>query len=104
MSEASPALQSRALHLRWESPVREEAAAVARLQELSPAFTPDECVAAWRAAAILDGAAFELAEAWFASRGAGPYPTAEELELLCPGFPPDDYATAIHNNVLWARK
>ncbi len=104
MNDIPPSLRSRALHLRWESPVREEAQAAEALRKLAGEFTIKQCTEAWRAAAVLDGAAFELAEAWFASRGASPSPTEGELELLCPGFLPDDYTMAIHNNILWARK
>jgi hypothetical protein len=46
----------------------------------------------------------DLAAAWFASRGQGPYPTAEALEARCPGFAAADYAGAVRNNILRARK
>jgi hypothetical protein len=31
-------------------------------------------------------------------------PTAAELQCVCPGFTPADYADAMHNNIPWARK
>jgi len=57
-----------------------------------------------RLAAALDAAAYELAAVWFASQGKGPRPTVADLESRFPGFSRDDYAEAVNNYILWARK
>ena len=69
-----------------------------------PGFSAEQYAAASRLSAALDRTAYDLAAAWFASRGKGPYPTVDELEERCPGFSGTDYAEAISNNILWRRK
>jgi hypothetical protein len=74
------------------------------LAERAPGFSNEEYAAASRLAAAMSRTAYDLAAAWFASRGKAQYPTVSELEHRCPGFSGTDYAEAITNNVLWARK
>jgi hypothetical protein len=104
MSSLSQKLLSAGLHVKWESGHSEDRRAVELLAERVPGFSDEQYVAASRLAAVLDRTAYELAAAWFASRGKGPYPTVDELEERCPGFSGTDYAEAISNNILWARK
>lgn len=104
MQEITPQLRGQALHLRWEHVCKTEAEAVQRLEEMSRGFEPEQYVEAWRSAAVLDGATYDLADAWHASRGKSPGPQVEDLEFLCPGFLTEDYALAIHNNLRWAGK
>jgi hypothetical protein len=52
----------------------------------------------------MDAAAYELAAAWFARRGKGQGPTVEAFQARYPGFSWVDYAEAVDNNILWARK
>ena len=52
----------------------------------------------------MDAAAYELAAAWFASQGKGQGLTVEVLQAHYPGFSWADYAEAVDNNILWARK
>jgi hypothetical protein len=53
---------------------------------------------------VLNGAAFELADAWHAAKGREPGATVKELACLCPGFLLRDYAEVISKNLLWAAK
>jgi hypothetical protein len=93
-----------ALRVKWEHGHAGNEQAVRLLVERAHGFSAEEYAEAGRLAAVLDGAAYELAAAWFASRGQAPMPTPEELECLCPGFATADYAEAIQKNILWARK
>jgi hypothetical protein len=93
-----------ALRVKWEHGHAGDEQAVQLLAERSPGFDVGEYAEATRLAAVLDGAAYELAAEWFASLGQAPMPTPEELECLCPGFAAADYAEAIQKNILWARK
>jgi hypothetical protein len=93
-----------ALRVKWEHGHAGDEEAVRLLSERAPGYRAEEYAEAGRLAAVLDGAAYELAAAWFAGRGQAPMPTPEELECLCPGFATTDYAEAIQKNILWARK
>jgi hypothetical protein len=100
----SAELLGAALHVKWEQGDAGGERASQFLAERAPGFTVEEYAEAVRLAAVLDGAAYELAAAWFAGRGEAPMPSPEELECLCPGFTRADYAAAIQKNILWARK
>ena len=104
MSSLSQELLSAALRVKWESGHSEDQRAVELLTECIPGFSAAQYAEASQRAAALDRTAYDLAAAWFASRGKGPYPTVDELEERCPGFSGTDYAEAISNNILWARK
>jgi len=97
-------LLSAGLHVLWESGHSEDQRAVELLAERVPGFSDEQYAAASRLAAALDRTAYDLAAAWFASRGKGAYPTVDQLEQRYPGFSGTDYAEAITNNILWARK
>jgi hypothetical protein len=104
VSELPQKLLSAALRVKWETGHSQDQQAVELLAERVPGFTAEQYAEASRRAAELDAAAYDLAAAWFATRGQGPYPTVEMLEARCPGFAGNDYAEAIGNNVTWARK
>lgn len=104
MSVVQPELLSAALHLMWEGGAISADEAARALEQRVPGFHREQYAEARRLATVLNGAAFELADAWHASKGQEPGPTAEELACLCPGFLPGDYAEAISNNLLWAAK
>jgi hypothetical protein len=93
-----------ALHLRWEHGALAEGEAARLLAEYAPGLPRRAYAAAWGRVAILDGVAYDLAANGFAGKGQGALPTAAELECLCPGFAPADYAEAVRNNILWAPK
>ena len=97
-------LLSAALHVKWEHGHSEDQRGVELIAQRQPGFTLDQYAQATRLAAALDGAAYELAAAWFASQGKGPRPTVALLAARFPGFSPDDYAQAVENNILWSRK
>lgn len=97
-------LLSAALRILWAHGHAGDAQAVRLLAERLPGFTADQYAEAGRYAAVLNGAACELAGAWFADRGRTEAPTPGELECLCPGFAAQDYAAAVENALLWARK
>jgi hypothetical protein len=97
-------LLSAGLHVLWESGHSGDQRAIELLAERVPGFSDEQYAAASRLAAALDRMAYDLAAAWFASAGKGPYPTVDELGEGCPGFSGTDYAEAIRNNLLWARK
>jgi hypothetical protein len=104
MSALPQKLLSRALQVKWEIGHAQDQQAVELLAERIPGFTAGEYAEASRRAAELDSAAYDLAAAWFVTRGRGPYPTVDALEARCPGFSGTDYAEAVGNNVTWARK
>jgi hypothetical protein len=104
MSALPQKLLSAALRVKWETGHSDDARAVALLAERVPGFTAEQYAEASRRSAELDSAAYDLAAAWFATRGQGIYPTVEALEARCPGFSGTDYAEAVGNNVTWARK
>jgi hypothetical protein len=104
MSVPLPELLSAALHLMWERGGLSEDKAIRALEDRVPGFGREQYAEARRLAAVLNGAAFELADAWHATKGREPGPTTEELACLCPGFLSGDYAEAISNNLLWAAK
>src|SRR5262245_36128364 len=104
MSSLPQKLLSAGLHVLWESGHSDDQRAVELLAERAPGFSDEQYGVASRLAAALDRTAYDLAAAWFASRGKGPYPTVDELEERCPGFSGTDYAEAINHNTLWARK
>ena len=93
-----------ALHVKWEHGHAGNEQAVRLLAKRFPGFSAEQYAEAGRLAAVLDGAAYELAAAWFASQGRAPMPTTDELQCLCPGFRAEDYVEAIQKNILWARK
>jgi hypothetical protein len=98
-------LLSAALHVIWDHGHCEDQRAVELIAQRVPGFSTEQYAAASRLAAMLDRTAYELAVAWFASRGKrGLYPTVDGLEERCPGFSGTDYAETISNNILWARK
>ncbi|HWB14359.1 MAG TPA: hypothetical protein VG826_34355 [Pirellulales bacterium] len=97
-------LLSAALRVKWERGPAEESHAVDLLANRAPGFGAEQYQEASQRAAALDGTAFELAAEWFAGRGQTAFPQEEQLESRHPGFAPADYAEAIKNNVLWARK
>ena len=97
-------LLSRALRLKWVLGSAEKELAVRSLAGQFPGFRDSQYSEAWQLVMVLDGAAYELAAAWFESKGREPGPTADDLKCLCPGFRDEDYADAIGNNILWARK
>ncbi len=104
MSALPQKLLSAALRVMWETGHAQDQRAVELLAERVPGFTAEQYAEASRRAAELDSAAYDLAAAWFATRGQGPYPTVDALEARCPGFSGTDYAAAVGNNVTWARK
>ncbi len=104
MSVLLPELLSAALHLMWDRGALSEEDAMRVLEVRVRGFSREQYAEARRLAAVLNGAAFELADAWHAFKGREPGPTTEELACLCPGFLPGDYAEAISNNLLWAAK
>jgi hypothetical protein len=104
MSSLPQELLSVALRVKWEHGHSADQRAVELIAKRLPAFSAEQHVEASQFAAALDGAAYDLAAAWFARRGTGPFPTVEELEARCPGFSWQDYADAVHNNLTWARK
>src|SRR5438105_3535542 len=97
-------LLSAALRVLWAHGRAGDAEGVRLLAERVPGFTADQYTEAGRCAAVLNGAAYELAAAWFADRGRTSAPTPDELECLCPGFAAQDYRDAAENALLWARK
>jgi hypothetical protein len=100
----SPALLGAALRVKWEHGHAGNEQAVKLLANRVPGFSTEQYAEAGRLAAVLDGAAYELAADWFATQGQAPMPTTDELQCLCPGFSGEDYAEAIQKNILWARK
>jgi hypothetical protein len=104
MSELPQRLLSAALRVNWETGHSQDQRAVELLAERVPGFTTEQYAEAGHRAAELDATGYELAAAWFATRGRGPYPTVDALESRCPGFCGTDYAEAVHNNIIWARK
>jgi hypothetical protein len=104
MSSLPTALLGAALRVKWEHGRAGDEQAVRLLSERIPGFSAGQYAEAGRLASVLDGAAYELAAAWFASGGQAPMPRSDELECLCPGFAEADYIEAIHKNILWARK
>ncbi len=104
MPEVPRQLLSAALRVKWESGSSGDRRAVELIAQRVPGYTPEEYAEASRQAAAMDGVAYELAAAWFVSAGKGPPPTVGELEARCPGFSEADYAEAIRNNTLWARR
>jgi hypothetical protein len=98
------ALLGAALRVKWEIGRADQDRAARLLAQRVPGFSADQYAEAMRLAAVLDGAAYELAAAWFAERGEKPMPTSAELECLCPGFGAADYTEAIQKNVVWARR
>jgi hypothetical protein len=104
MSSFPQSLLSEALRIKWEHGHAGNREAAWLLSERLPGYSAREYAEAGRRAAVLDGTAYELAADWFAGKGRQVMPTAEELECLCPGFAPADYAEAIRKNTLWARK
>ena len=104
MSALPQKLLSAALRVKWETGHSQDQWAVQLLAERVPGFTAEQYAEASRRAAALDSAAYDLAAAWFATRGQGPYPAVGALEARCPGFSGTDYAEAVGNNVTWARK
>jgi hypothetical protein len=97
-------LLSAALHVKWEHGHSEDQRAVELIAERVPGCSVEQYGEASRLAAALDSAAYQLAAAWFASKGKGPGPTMADLEARYPGFSWDDYGEAVNNNILWARK
>ena len=105
MSSLPQKLLSVALRVIWERGHSEDQRAVELIAERLPGFSNEQYAAASRLAAALNRTAYDLAAAWFASRGnRGLYPTVDELEERCPGFSGTDYAEAISNNITWARR
>ncbi|HEX3149681.1 MAG TPA: hypothetical protein VHR66_16515 [Gemmataceae bacterium] len=104
MSALPQELLSAALRVKWETGQSQDPRAIELLAERVPGFATEQYAEASRRAAELDRAAFDMADAWFASRGQGSYPTVDALEARCPGFSGTDYAEAVSNNVTWARK
>ena len=104
MSSISSELLGAALRMKWDHGLVGTERGIQLLAERVPGFTASQYAEAGRLAAVLDGSAYELASAWFASQGQAPMPTSKELESLCPGFARADYVDAIQNNILWARK
>jgi hypothetical protein len=104
MSALPQKLLSVALRVKWETGHSQDQRAVELLAERVPGLNAEQYAEASRRAAELDSAAYDLAAAWFATRGQGPYPTGDALEARCPGFSGADYAEAVRSNVTWARK
>lgn len=104
MSELPQALLGAALRVKWGTGHSRDERAVELLAERVPGFNPEQYAEASRRAAEMDEVAFALADAWFATRGQGPYPAADGLKTRFPGFSDADYAEAVSNNVTWARK
>ena len=104
MSVLTDKLLGAALRVMWETGHSQDQRAVELLAERVPGFTAEQYAEASRRSAELNSAAYNLAAAWFASRGQGPYPSVEALEAQCPGFSSADYSDAVSKNVTWARK
>ncbi|HEY4260088.1 MAG TPA: hypothetical protein VGM98_08010 [Schlesneria sp.] len=100
----TPELLSAALHLMWERGTLSEDEAIRVLDVRVRGLGREQYAEARRLVAVMNGATFELADAWHASKGREPGPTVEELACLCPGFLTRDYAEAISKNLLWAAK
>lgn len=100
----TPELLGAALHQMWERGGLSEDEAIRALEVRVRGLDREQYAEARRLAAVLNGAAYELADAWHASKGREPGPTTEELACLCPGFLLGDYAEAISKNLLWAAK
>ena len=97
-------LLSAALHVKWEHGHSADQRAVELIAQRVPGFSAEQYGEASKLAAAMDAAAYELAAAWFASQGKGKGPTVEALQARYPGFSWADYAEAVDNNILWARK
>ena len=97
-------LLSAALRVKWDHGHAGDARAAELIADKAPGFSPEQYAEASRLAGEMDGTAFGLADAWFASQGKGPWPSAAELEARHPGFAWDDYLEAVNKNILWARK
>jgi hypothetical protein len=97
-------LLSAALAVLWERGQAENEQAVRLLAERVPGFSDEQYLQASTSAREMSHVAYELAAAWFASRGKAPQPRADDVADRCPGFHVDDYIEAIQNNLLWARK
>lgn len=104
MSTLPQRLLSQALHIRWGTDRSPDWRAAEGLEDRVPGFSAAQYAEADRRAAALDAEAYDLASAWFASRGQGEYPSVDLLKARHPGFPDADYDLAIHNNIMWARK
>ena len=97
-------LLSAALHVKWEHGYSADQRAVELIAQRVPGFSAEQYLEASKLAAAMDAAAYELAAAWFARQGKGPGPTVDALQAGYPGFSWTDYAEAVDNNILWARK
>ena len=69
MSALPEKLLSAALRVKWETGHSGDQRAVELLAVWVPGFTAEQYAEASRRAAELDSAAYDLAAAWFASRG-----------------------------------
>lgn len=85
MSALLPELLSAALHLMWERGTLSEDEAIRALEVRVRGFGREQYAEARRLAAVMNGAAFQLADAWHDTKGREPGPTTEELACLCPG-------------------
>jgi hypothetical protein len=104
MASLPQKLLSAALRVLWEHGRSGDQRAAELIAQRAPGFSAGQCAEASRLAAALDRSAYELAAAWFASRGEGPGPTTDELQARHPGFSWEDYAEAVSNNIPWARR
>jgi hypothetical protein len=87
MSALPQKLLSTALRVKWESGHSQDRRAVELLAERVPGFTAEMYAEANRRAAELDSLAYQLAAAWFARQGQGPYPTVDVPEAHSPASP-----------------
>jgi len=97
-------LLSAALHVKWEHGRSADQRAIELIAQRVAGFSAKQYGEATKLAAAMDAAAYELAAAWFARQGKGQGPTVEVLQASYPGFFWTDYAEAVDNNILWARK
>jgi hypothetical protein len=104
MASLPQKLLGAALRVVWEHGRSEDQQAVGLIAQRVPGFSDARYAEASRRAAALDRSAYEMAAAWFASRGQGPGPTTDELQARHPGFAWEDYAEAAANNLTWARR
>jgi hypothetical protein len=105
MSSLPQNLLSAALRVLWDGHASSEQQAMRLLSERAPGFDTEQYVEARRCARMLDREAYDLAAAWFASRGRPEkWPSVHDLRRAFPGSDESDYDEAIEKNILWARK
>jgi hypothetical protein len=80
MQLLSEKLLSAALHVLWEQGHSADRRAVELIAQRVRGFSAEQYGEASELAAAMDAAAYDLAAAWFASKGKGEGPTVEVLQ------------------------